>query len=136
MILLANLCIDVGYNGSFGVLYLVLGALLVVNFVFPFEQLNALVWQVRLAVAGVVIASPLFVAALIFAKAFSAVSSPSLALASNLFGSLVGGVLEYGDMWTGLRWLNLLALALYLVSYLFLRRARSPVGDPHTQLAS
>jgi hypothetical protein len=52
MILLANLCIDVGYNGSFGVLYLVLSALLVANFLFPFEQLNALVWQVRLAGCG------------------------------------------------------------------------------------
>jgi Spermine/spermidine synthase domain len=136
MILLANFCIGLGYNGSFGVLYFVLGALLVVNFLFPFDWLNALVWELRLVVAGLVIASPLFVAALIFAQAFNAVSSPSLALASNLFGSLVGGVLEYADMWTGLRWLNLLALALYLVSYLFLRKAQSPVGAPQVQLAS
>jgi hypothetical protein len=117
------------------VLYLVLGALLVVNFLFPFDRLNALAWELRLVVAGLVIASPLFVAALIFAKAFNAVSSPSLALASNLFGSLVGGILEYVDMW-GLRWLNLFALALYLVSYLFLRRAQSPVGAPQVQLTS
>jgi hypothetical protein len=128
MILLANFCIALGAKGSFDVLYLVLGALLVVNFLFPFDRLNALAWELRLVVAGLVIASPLFVAALIFAKAFNAVSSPSLALASNLFGSLVGGILEYVDMWTGLRWLNLFALALYLVSYLFLRRAQSPVG--------
>jgi Spermine/spermidine synthase domain len=136
MILLANCCIALGYNSSFGVLYVMLGALLVINFVFPFDWLNALVWEQRLLVAGLVVASPLFVAALIFAKAFDAVSSPSLALASNMFGSLVGGVLEYVDMWTGLRWLNLLALALYLVSYLFLRRAQSPVGAPQVQLAS
>jgi hypothetical protein len=125
-----------GTKGSFDVLYLVLAALLVVNFLFPFDWLNALAWELRLLVAGLVIASPLFVAALIFAKAFNAVSSSSLALASNLFGSLVGGVLEYVDMWTGLRWLNLLALALYLFSYLFLRRARDAVGAPHAQPAS
>jgi hypothetical protein len=136
MILLANFCIALGTKGSFDVLYLVLAALLVVNFLFPFDWLNALAWELRLLVAGLVIASPLFVAALIFAKAFNAVSSPSLALASNLFGSLVGGVLEYVDMWTGLRWLNLLALALYLFSYLFLRRARDAVGAPHAQPAS
>jgi len=136
MILLANFCISLGYKGSYGVLYLVLSGVLVINFLFPFDRLNALVWELRLALAGVIIASPLFIAALIFAKAFNAVSSPSLALASNLFGSLVGGVLEYIDMWTGLRWLNLLALALYLVSYLFLRRARSPVTASHARLAT
>jgi SAM-dependent methyltransferase len=136
MILLANFCIAVGYKESFGALYLALGALLVVNFLFPFDRLNALVWELRLTIAGAVIASPLFVAALIFARAFSDVSSPSFALASNLFGSLVGGILEYADMWTGLRWLNLLALALYMVSYLFLRRGQSAVATRHVQLAS
>jgi hypothetical protein len=44
---------------------------------------------------------------------------------------LVGGVLEYVDMWTGLRWLNILALAFYLVSYLFLRRSQRVVGSVH-----
>lgn len=135
MILLANFYIAVGYSGSFGVLYSVLGALLVVNFLFPFDWLNSLTWELRLALAGVVIAAPLFVAALIFAKAFSAVSSPSIALASNLFGALVGGVLECVDMWTGLRWLNVIALALYVLSYLFLRRDQAFVSVPHAQSA-
>lgn len=129
MILLANLCIGLGYHGSFGMLYSALVILLILNFLFPFDWLNTLVWELRLAVAGVVVASPLFVAALIFAKAFSDVSSPSIALASNLFGSLVGGVLEYIDMWTGLRWLNILALAFYLVSYLFLRKGQRILRD-------
>lgn len=131
MILLANCCISLGYDGSFGALYSVLVVTLILNFVFPFDWLNTLVWELRLAVAGMIVASPLFIAALIFAKAFSGVSSPSIALASNLFGSLVGGVLEYVDMWTGLRWLNLLALAFYLVSYLFLRRTQRVVGTVH-----
>lgn len=131
MILLANCCISLGYDGSFGALYSVLIVTLILNFVFPFDWLNTLVWELRLAVAGMIVASPLFIAALIFAKAFSEVSSPSIALASNLFGSLVGGVLEYVDMWTGLRWLNLLALAFYLVSYLFLRRTQRVVGTVH-----
>ena len=131
MILLANCCISLGYDGSFGALYSVLVVTLILNFVFPFDWLNTLVWELRLAVAGMIVASPLFIAALIFAKAFSEVSSPSIALASNLFGSLVGGVLEYVDMWTGLRWLNILALAFYLVSYLFLRRTQRVVGTVH-----
>jgi hypothetical protein len=63
------------------------------------------------------------VAALIFAKAFAKAPSASAALASNLFGSLVGGVLEYLDMWSGLRWLNMTAILLYAISYLFLMRS-------------
>jgi hypothetical protein len=50
--------------------------------------------------------------------------SPSAALGSNLFGALVGGLLEYLDMWMGLRALNLIALALYLVSFWFLYRSQ------------
>jgi hypothetical protein len=131
MILLANFFISSGYHGSFHVLYSVLAVTLLINFLFPFEWLNTLIWEIRLVIAGIIVASPLFIAALIFAKAFSDVSSPSIALASNLFGSLVGGVLEYVDMWTGLRWLNILALAFYLVSYLFLRRSQRVVGTVH-----
>jgi len=62
----------------------------------------------------------LLFAALIFAKAFAVVESPSKALAANLFGSLLGGVLEYLDMWTGLSWLNMVALFLYGLSALAL----------------
>ena len=71
-------------------------------------------------ISGAVVASPLFFAALIFARAFAVVESPSHALACNLFGSLIGGMLEYADMWTGLRALNVMALALYAVSALAL----------------
>jgi hypothetical protein len=63
-------------------------------------------------------------AALIFAKAFAQVASSSNGLASNLFGALVGGLLEYLDMWTGLRWLNTIALVLYGVSVYFLRHSQ------------
>jgi spermine/spermidine synthase len=132
VILFANFCTTFDYTGSFGVMYVLLVSTLVLNLVFPFDQLNAFAWEIRLAVAGSIIASPLFVAALIFAKAFKAVSSPSFALASNLFGSLVGGIMEYTDMWIGLRWLNLLAILLYILSYLFLQRARAAVAQSHS----
>jgi hypothetical protein len=136
MILFANFCAAFGYSGSFGTMYFLLFVTLVLNLLFPFDRLNVLAWEFRLIVAGVVIASPLLVAALIFAKAFGAVSSPSIALASNLFGSLVGGVLEYMDMWTGLRWLNLLAIVLYLLSYLLLRKTLSTVSATQPQMVS
>ena len=122
MILVANLFTASGQSPSFLTLYLALSAFLIANFIFPLDRLNAIPWGARLIIAGAILAAPLAVASVIFAKAFMFVKQPSLALASNLFGTLVGGVLEYSDMWTGLRFLNLIALGLYLLSYVFLTR--------------
>ena len=122
VILLSNWFTAQGLTGSFGSLYLGLFAALILNFFFPFDALNAFGWGERLVTAGAIITLPLFLAALIFAKAFDSVQSPSAALASNLFGSLVGGLLEYADMRTGLRSLNIIALCLYFISFIFLRR--------------
>jgi len=120
MILLANLSIGKLYFLSFPTLYVGLFSSLLFNYYFSFDVLNQFEWVSRIATGGVIISVPLFVAALIFAKAFAGVDSPSQALASNLFGALIGGLLEYLDMWTGLRWLNLIALILYGLSFIFL----------------
>ncbi len=124
MILVANLLAPKISRASFAVLYALLALTLVVNFVFPLDTLNQLDWVYRFAAGAILVTCPLFMAALIFAKAFAQVASSSAGLASNLFGALVGGLLEYLDMWTGLRWLNLIALALYGVSFYFLLRAQ------------
>jgi hypothetical protein len=140
MILVANFVITRVPNLGFALLYGGLAATLIFNFGFSFDQLNHLGWEMRLLAGGAVISLPLFFAALIFAKAFALVASPSRALAANLFGSLVGGVLEYLDMWTGLRWLNIVALVLYGLSavalYLQMRAVpayASRVGEPIRQ---
>jgi SAM-dependent methyltransferase len=139
MILFANTMIASGLKISFTTLYGVLFAVLLVNFFFPLDLLNGLTWVQRVVAGGLMVSAPLFVAAIIFAKAFSRVRSPSIALASNLFGALIGGLLEYADMWTGLRWLNIIALCLYFFSYLALLKVKgmdssvSPTGQPVTQ---
>jgi spermidine synthase len=126
MILLANLLAGYFASVRFSLLYAALVASLLFNFLFHFDYLNRFDWTIRLLASGFVIAVPLFLASLIFAKAFSVVVSPSLSLASNLLGALVGGLLEYLDMLTGLRWLNVVALILYCLSFIFLYvRAKS-----------
>jgi len=119
-ILLANLLIGWLSFLGFTFLYSGLFATLIFNFFFSFDTLNHFDWNVRLLGSSAIIAMPIFFAALIFAKSFAAVESPTAALASNLFGGLVGGLLEYLDMWTGLRWLNIVALFLYFMSMVFL----------------
>ena len=125
-ILVANFLAAWSSRLGFTVLYVGLCAALLLNYFFPFDVLNQYDWSVRLIVSSAIIGSPLFFAAFIFAEAFSVVVSPSLSLASNLLGGLVGGLLEYVDMWSGLRSLNLIALLLYLASWWFLVSRRAP----------
>jgi SAM-dependent methyltransferase len=131
-ILFANLLASTLSRMSNNVLYLGLFSCLLLNFFFSFNLLNQWNWETRLLASSVIVASPIFFAALIFARSLMLVSSPAMALASNLLGSLIGGVFEYVDMWTGLRWLNVLALLLYLISFLFLirQRSKSPIACP------
>lgn len=131
MILLANSLIGVLPRLHFSLLYMGLFAALIFNFFFAFDTLNSFNYTLRASISGAIIAAPLFFAALIFAKAFAMVESPSMALSSNLLGSLVGGLLEYLDMWMGLRSLNLVALLLYLISFAFLLVAVHAKGIPH-----
>jgi SAM-dependent methyltransferase len=129
MILLANLLTARLSFMTFTRLYIGLFAALLFNYFLNVDIFNEFAWNIRVLSGGLVIGLPLFFAALIFAKAFAAVESPSLSLASNLFGGLVGGLLEYLDMWTGLRWLNLIALILYGLSFVFLYAGRKR-GQP------
>ena len=126
IILLANALTPPLTRAPFALLYLALAATLLFNYGFSLDTLNRLGWTSRLVIGGAVTAAPLFFAALIFSKAFSSVGSPAHALASNLFGCLVGGALEYLDMWVGLRGLNLVALALYAISFAVLVRRSAP----------
>jgi uncharacterized protein YybS (DUF2232 family) len=118
---------------TFPRLYIALLGTLLFNYFFKFDTLNQFEWIVRISAGGLITGFPLFFAALIFAKAFAVVKSPSIALASNLFGALVGGLLEYLDMWTGLRFLNIIAIILYGLSFIFLyiksRRLSIPIDS-------
>jgi hypothetical protein len=69
----------------------------------------------------------------IFAWTFAAVAVPSAALASNLFGALVGGSLEYLSMLLGIRALSLLALGLYAGSFLAPRGKDAPKRSHRAQ---
>ena len=125
-ILIANLLIGRIAHFEYPFFYTLLFSVVVFNFIFPFGELNNYGWTRKLLVSGIIIGLPIFFAALIFAKAFAAVESPSKALAANLLGALVGGLLEYLDMWMGLRYLNLVALILYVLSAFFLYARMKP----------
>lgn len=59
---------------------------------------------------------PMGIAAIIFATSFACVPNVSKALAFNLFGAVVGGLLEYLSNYWGIKSLNLVAVGLYAAS--------------------
>lgn len=66
---------------------------------------------------------PILMAGLIFATAFNIVKEPSRSFAFNLLGSVLGGLLEYLSTYLGINNLVLVALAIYVLSYLGARNA-------------
>jgi SAM-dependent methyltransferase len=77
----------------------------------------------RLLVVGGLAALPLFFSGLVFAFSFKTTANPSAALGSNIMGGVLGGVVEYLAMITGLRALLWLVILFYFVSWYFLRRS-------------
>jgi hypothetical protein len=64
---------------------------------------------------GLLVALPILFAAVIFALLFrNRTAAPTAALAANLFGAIVGGVLEYSAMIVGIKALYLLAAGCYV----------------------
>jgi len=86
-------------------------------------------------IAAVLLAfTPVFLANLIFAERFRGVEASTVAFGANLLGAMVGGVLEYGALLTGYRFLIVGAAILYGLAFLFGRRhltaATPPVPNP------
>ena len=70
--------------------------------------------------ATVVLCLPVFFAGIVFIRNFARESFPAGALGANLFGGLVGGLLESLSLWTGIRSMVIVAGLLYLASWIAL----------------
>jgi hypothetical protein len=105
--------------------YLPLCASLVATWAIEPGLLNRLGLLERGALAGLLYAVPVAFAGVLFSTFLRNAANPASALGSNLLGAVMGGVLEYSSMFFGLRNLILLALVLYLGSYLASSRSGS-----------
>jgi hypothetical protein len=72
---------------------------------------------------GLLVATPILFAGMIFASLLQKHRDPVRALAFNLLGAIMGGVLEYFSMIIGTKALYLLAAAIYLLALWAYRRA-------------
>ena len=74
-----------------------------------------------------VLTGPMFFSGIIFSSLISKCKDISAAMAINLIGAMLGGLLEYNAMYFGYRALYILALAIYALA--FLSSFRQPTAD-------
>lgn len=65
---------------------------------------------------AVVLTGPLFFSGIVFSTLLTHEGQVSGVMASNLLGTICGGLLEYNSMYFGLRSLYVLAMACYLLA--------------------
>ena len=112
------------------------GTCMLISYLLPLEKLFFQVFWVKALVATLVLCSPVAFASIVFIRSFAEYKFSGEALGSNLLGALVGGMLESMSLWTGIRSLIILAAALYFLSFLFLRSAKSIIAADLTTGAS
>jgi hypothetical protein len=128
-ILIANLIVQVIRIDLRPIAYAALAVLLIAGYaVGP----DAVLGQGMAAGLGysLFLLSPVLCAGIIFASSFSRVASAGPALGANILGAVLGGWAEYGTMVTGIRFMALVALALYAVSLIALLAARQRTPVP------
>ncbi|HEY9785459.1 MAG TPA: hypothetical protein V6D17_08665 [Candidatus Obscuribacterales bacterium] len=129
MILFANFVVGIGGEAirkNKNALYIFLMATLIVSYFFPINQVIAHgggAFSAATLVVPLVISLPMFAAGMIFASSFSESANPRRALALNLLGTVLGALLEYFSNYLGIKNLLLIAVGLYLVSWICLLRA-------------
>lgn len=102
---------------------------LLAMFMVPREKLLFQSLAVRVLVATAVLCLPVFFAGIIFISSLTLANFRGSALGANLFGALLGGLMESLSLWFGLRSLTIVAAVLYLASALFLRRRLLPADS-------
>ena len=135
LVIVAANCL-VEYSQDFPVRWAYAGILvtILVSYFVPVEKFLYLSFIQKMLLATVVLCLPVFFAGIVFVRSFARESFPAGALGANLFGGLVGGLLESLSLWTGIRSLVIIAGLLYLASWIAMR-AKQPVGEVGLQAA-
>jgi hypothetical protein len=128
-ITIANVLVSRLTPAALPAIFLALLAALAIDYVIPARSLLGLSPMLQVLVGAVMVALPIFFAALIFALLFRDHPEPSRALGVNLMGAIVGGLLEYSAMALGIKALYLIAAVAYLVTLLAVLRWREQAGE-------
>ncbi|MFZ5424323.1 MAG: spermidine synthase [Patescibacteria group bacterium] len=119
MAYLANLTVMKAKKTDINKVYLALLISIVLSFLLPLHILNALGFTYGKYLVSLVLVLPLYFSGIAFSKEIEKTNEVSMFLASNLFGAIVGGVLEYAAVGFGYSFLYLLAFIIYLTAFAF-----------------
>jgi len=103
--------------------YACLLSVLLASLFVPYSLLEGLLPATKVILAGVLAGLPVFFSGLIFSRSFKEVDQPAKALGINLLGTVLGGVLENLVMVGGTQILGMIAIVLYALSAVCIRRA-------------
>lgn len=92
-------------------------AALIVDGWIPTHALVALDFPLRALAAGAMVGVPVFFAATCFSHLFGAQERTGYPLGVNLVGVMLGGLLEYLSMWTGMRAMWLVLIVVYALAF-------------------
>lgn len=116
-VLLANILVALTRRRGLRLPYLLILLTLAALYFVPLGVLLPLGWGTKLAVSGLIIAAPVFFAAIVFAVSFVNSDRIDVDLGSNIFGAVTGGVIEYASMAFGFKSLYVLSFAAYLLAF-------------------
>lgn len=98
--------------------YLGLLVTLTVMYLVPLGQFSGAAVPVKLLVGLLILGLPFAFSGIVFSRALSRVDKPERALGINILGALLGGCLEYLSTVVGSNGLTILAIAVYVASWL------------------
>jgi len=137
-LVIANLMVE-RYSQGFNRWWILVGLLvaLIAVYLVPFSRIPGSTLAVG-SLAAALFAVPVFFAGLLFACEFRSTRLASAALAANMLGAVVGGLMENLSLVTGLRALLLIAALFYVVAGLGLgnselKNARAPREAPRAK---
>jgi hypothetical protein len=127
MILFSNLCQQKLTSFSIprvSIIKVTLVALIIsltLIYMLNFSNLISLSFYQKLILALAVFGAPMFLSGIIFATLFEDTENRGFALGANLFGALLGGVLQFATFPFGIKSLLLLAVLAYLMALVYSR---------------
>jgi hypothetical protein len=110
--------------------------LLALDLRFPYSLLNSASPEIRVLVGGGWVALPVFFSGIIFSNSLKDFGRPAEVLGINLFGAVVGGILENAVMVGGTPVLSVLAIILYVCAAIVLLLSLTETRNRSMPLAS
>jgi spermidine synthase len=114
MVLFANVFVLRRPRVEIRVVYGLLFASLALSYFFPLNLLAGLPMVAKAVISTALLSLPLLFSGVVFSESLRRAGEISRPIASNFSGSAVGGILEYGSIWWGIRSLYGMAAVIYL----------------------